>query len=161
MDLIIRQAVEAGVERIVPLVSDHAVVRPDEGSSRLERWRRIAREAREQSGAARPAQIEPPARLDEAVRQGRGGTAVFFHEDPAGGSPLHEILAGAEGPLVVLIGPEGGLSPREAALLESSGFRRAWLGDGVLRTETAALFALAVVRTIVRERETWRPSREE
>jgi 16S rRNA U1498 N3-methylase RsmE len=91
MDLIIRQAVEAGVKRIVPLVSDHAVVRPDEGSARLERWRCIA---------------------------------------------------------------------REVALLESSGFRRAWLGDGLLCTETAALYALAAVRTIMRERETWRPSRE-
>ncbi len=160
MDLIIRQAVEAGVERIVPLVSDHAVAHPDEGSARLERWRRIAREAREQSGASRPALIEPPARLDEAVKRERSGTAIFFHEEPAGGSPLHEILAGAVGPLVVLIGPEGGLSPREAALLASSGFRQAWLGDGVLRTETAALFALAAVRTIVRERETWRPSRD-
>jgi 16S rRNA (uracil1498-N3)-methyltransferase len=161
MDLIIRQAVEAGVERVVPLVSDHAVARTDEGSARLERWRRIAREAREQSGAARPAVIEPPARLDETVGRTRGGTAIFFHEDPAGGSPLHGILAGAEGSLVVLIGPEGGLSPREVALLEASGFHRAWLGDGVLRTETATLYAVAAVRTIVRERETWRPSREE
>jgi 16S rRNA (uracil1498-N3)-methyltransferase len=65
-----------------------------------------------------------------------------------------------EGSLVVLIGPEGGLSPREVALLQASGFRQAWLGDGVLRTETAALYALAAVRTIVRERETWRPIRE-
>jgi 16S rRNA (uracil1498-N3)-methyltransferase len=161
MDLIIRQAVEAGVGRIVPLVSDHAVVRPGERASRLERWRRIAREAREQSGAARPPVVESPARLDEAVARERGGTRVFFHEDPAGSVPLHEILAGAGSPVTVLIGPEGGLSPRETALLESSGFRRAWLGDGVLRTETAALFALAAVRTIVRERETWRPSREE
>jgi 16S rRNA (uracil1498-N3)-methyltransferase len=160
MDLIIRQAVEAGAERIVPLVSDHAVARPEEMNARLERWRRIAREAREQSGAARPTVIEPPARLDEAIGRERGGTAVFFHEDPAGSSPLHGILAGAEGSLAVLIGPEGGLSPRETALLEASGFRRAWLGEGVLRTETAALYALAVVRTIVRERDAWRPSHE-
>jgi 16S rRNA (uracil1498-N3)-methyltransferase len=161
MDLIIRQAVESGVERVVPLVSDRAVARPDEAGPRLERWRRIAREAREQSGAALPALIEPPTRLDEAARRHRGGTAVFFHEDPAGGSPLHEILAGADEPLAVLVGPEGGLSAREVALLEASGFRRAWLGEGVLRTETAALYALAAVRTIVREREAWRPSREE
>jgi 16S rRNA U1498 N3-methylase RsmE len=73
-------------------VNDHAIVRPDAMN----------------------------ARLDEAVE--RGGTAVFFHEDPAGGSPLHEILAGAEGSL---IGPEGGLSPREVALHQASGFRRA------------------------------------
>jgi 16S rRNA (uracil1498-N3)-methyltransferase len=161
MDLIIRQAVEAGVERVVPLVSDRAVVQSVGGGSRLERWRRIAREAQEQSGAPRSAVIEPPVRLDEAAQHRRGGTAVFFHEDPSGGSPLHEVLAGAEEPLAVLIGPEGGLSPREAALLEASGFRRAWLGEGVLRTETAALYALAVVRTIMREREAWRPSREE
>jgi len=160
MDLIIRQAVEAGAVRVVPLVSDHAVARPEEGSARLERWQRIAREAREQSGAARPAVIEPPVRLDEAIGRERVGTAVFFHEDPAGSSPLHGILAGAEGPFTLLVGPEGGLSARETALLEASGFRRAWLGDGVLRTETAALYALAAVRTIVREREAWRPSRE-
>lgn len=160
MDLIIRQAVEAGVERVVPLVSDRAVARGEGGGQRLERWRRIAREAREQSGAARPAVIEPPVRLDEAVRRRLEGTAVYFHEDPAGCSPLHEILAGVEGPLAVLVGPEGGLSPREVALLGESGFRRAWLGEGVLRTETAALYALAAVRTIVREREAWRPSRE-
>jgi len=159
MDLIIRQAVEAGVERIVPLVSDRAVARSEDGGPRLERWQRIAREAREQSGAARPAVIEPPVRLDDAVRRRLEGTAVF-HEDPAGGSPLHEILAEAEEPLAVLVGPEGGLSPREAALLGESGFRRAWLGEGVLRTETAALYALAAVRTIVRERKAWRPSRE-
>jgi 16S rRNA (uracil1498-N3)-methyltransferase len=160
MDLIIRQAVEAGVGRIVPLVSDHAVVRPGEGAARLERWRRIAREAREQSDAARPPVVEAPERLDEAAARERDGTALFFHEDPAGGSPLHEVLAGAAGAVTVLIGPEGGLSPRETALLEAAGFRQVWLGQGVLRTETAALYAIAAVRTVVRERETWRPSRE-
>ena len=160
MDLIIRQAVEAGVARIVPLASDHAVARLDEESARAGRWERIAREAREQSGADRAAVIEPSVRLDEAVSRPRGGTAVFFHEERTGAEPLHGILAGADGPVTVLIGPEGGLSPRETALLETAGFRRAWLGDGVLRTETAALYALAAVRTILRERETWKPSRE-
>jgi len=121
---------------------------------------RIAREARQQSGAARAVVIEPAMRLDEAASRPRGGTAVFFHEERAGAEALHEILAGADGPVTVLIGPEGGLSPREAALLEAAGFRRAWLGDGVLRTETAALYALAAVGTIVRERQQWKPSRE-
>jgi 16S rRNA (uracil1498-N3)-methyltransferase len=161
MDLIIRQAVEAGVGRIVPLVSDHAVARPGEGGPRLERWRRIAREAREQSGAALQPVIEAPVRLDEAAAREHGGTRVFFHEDPQASSPLHAILARASESVAVLVGPEGGLSPRETALLETAGFRRAWLGDGVLRTETAALYALAAVSTIVREREAWRPSREE
>ena len=161
MDLIIRQAVEAGVGRIVPLVSDHAVVRPGEKASRLERWRRIAREARAQSGTVLPPVIEAPVRLDEAVARPFGGTRVFFHEDPEASSPLHAILARAADSVAVLVGPEGGLSPRETALLETTGFRRAWLGDGVLRSETAALYALAAVRTIVREREAWRPSREE
>lgn len=162
MDLIIRQAVEAGVARIVPLVSDHTVARPDEegaAGARGGRWDRIAREAREQSGSP-PAVIEPPARLDEAARRPRTGTAVFFHEERAGAEPLHEILAGAVPPVTVLVGPEGGLSPRETALLAAAGFRRAWLGDGVLRTETAALYALAAVGTLLLERETWKPSRE-
>lgn len=160
MDLIVRQAVEAGVGRIVPLVSDRTVPRADEGSARLERWRRIAREAREQSGAARAAVIEEPVRLDEAAGRGRDGTAVYFHEDPAGSEALHDILAGSDGPVTVLVGPEGGLSPRETALLDAAGFRRGWLGEGVLRTETAALYALAAVRTVARERHTWKPSRE-
>jgi 16S rRNA (uracil1498-N3)-methyltransferase len=160
MDLIVRQAVEAGAARIVPLVSDHAVARADEERARGARWERIAREAREQSGAARATAIEPAVRLDEAATRRRDGTAVFFHEDRAGAKPLHEILAEADGPVTVLVGPEGGLSPRETALLEAAGFRRAWLGDGVLRTETAALYALAAVATLLRERKTWKPSRE-
>jgi 16S rRNA (uracil1498-N3)-methyltransferase len=160
MDLIIRQAVEAGVARIIPLVSDHAVPRTDEESARDGRWERIAREAREQSGAARAVVIEPVVRLDEVAARARDSTAIFFHEERAGAEALHEILAGADGPVTLLVGPEGGLSPRETARLEAAGFRRAWLGDGVLRTETAALYALAAVGTIVRERQLWKPIRE-
>jgi 16S rRNA (uracil1498-N3)-methyltransferase len=158
MDSIVRQATEAGVARIVPLLSEHTLVRPGDEGHRLARWERIAREALQQSGNPRMPVIEEPRPL-AAVRGGGWGTGIFFHEVPAGGASLHEVLAGcASGRVSVLVGPEGGLSPAEVALLRAEGFSPAWLGATVLRVDTAAVAAVAVVKQVLRERNEWRLS---
>jgi 16S rRNA (uracil1498-N3)-methyltransferase len=158
MDCIVRQATEAGVARIVPLLSEHTLVRPGGEGSRLARWERIAREALQQSGNPRLPVIEEPRAL-EAIRGGRWGTGIFFHEVPAGGASLHQVLAGCAGGRVsVLVGPEGGLSPAEVDFLRTQGFSPAWLGATVLRVDTAAVAAVAVVRHLLRERSEWRLS---
>ena len=162
IDLIVRQATEAGVERIVLATSAHSQVRPEEKDARVPRLRKVAREALQQSGAPRLPEIEEPRSLPAiAARAGEWGMALFFHERPRGGAALHRLLAGASRSVAILIGPEGGLSEDEAVLLEHAGFHPAYLGGSVLRVETAALYALGAVKTILQERDAWIPAQQE
>jgi 16S rRNA (uracil1498-N3)-methyltransferase len=161
MDLIVRQAVEAGVDCIAPLVSERSVAVPARPEDRRERWLRIAREAAQQCGAVRPPEILEPRDLGEAAAGAAGqGTALFFHQERVDGGSLHEALAAGPERVSILVGPEGGLSDREVALLRDAGFIPVYLGESVLRTETAALYALAAVRTVLQEREWWTLSRQ-
>jgi len=158
IDLIVRQATETGVSRIVLVVSEHCVVRPEEGDGRRERLLAIAREAVQQSGAPRLPAIEGPRSLASIAQAGEDwGTALFFHEKPRGTMTLHGLLAGGPSRVAALIGPEGGLSDEEAMLLEAAGFKPVHLGGGVLRVETAATYALGAVTTILQEKEAWIP----
>jgi 16S rRNA (uracil1498-N3)-methyltransferase len=162
IDLIVRQAVETGVARIVLVLSEHSQVRPDEKDARVSRLRKIAREALQQSGTARLPEIEEPRSLASIAESAEDwGTALFFHERPLGGAALHRLLAGTPRSVSILIGPEGGLSAAEAALLQGAGFHPAYLGGSVLRVETAALYALGAVKTILQERNAWIPAQQE
>jgi 16S rRNA (uracil1498-N3)-methyltransferase len=162
IDLIVRQATEAGVTRIVPLESEHSLVRPGNRDGRAERLWRIAREAVQQSGTPAMPEIDEPRSLASLFERGEDwGTALVFHEKPVDGKPLHDLLAGTPGTVSVLIGPEGGLSESEIARVTGAGFQPVHFDTGVLRVETAATFALGAVMTILQERDAWRPARAE
>lgn len=156
MDIIIRQATEAGVCAIRPVRSARCVPEPAEG--RVERWRRISIEALQQCGRREPPAILPEVDLRDLPPE-EGAASVFFHEDPAGAEPLHRLLEGPVERVRVLIGPEGGLDPQEVRLLAAAGWRRAWLGPSVLRVETAAAVAVGAVSLLYLEREAWRAQR--
>ncbi len=160
MDSIVRQATEAGVVRIVPLQSEHSLLGSGDLSGRQRRWERIAREALQQSGNQRLPVLEQPRPLMSIRAEEEWGTALFFHEKPLGNEPLHALLAHAPSRVSVLIGPEGGLSPAEVAFLAEAGFHPVHLGQGVLRVDTAAIAAVAIVKQIVRETHAWRPISE-
>jgi 16S rRNA (uracil1498-N3)-methyltransferase len=160
IDLIVRQATEAGVARIIPLVSARTVVRADESDGRTARLRRVAREAVQQSGAPRVPAVEEPRALASLAGED-WGTALLLHESAgAGTGSLHGALADAGRRVSVLVGPEGGLSDAEVALLAAAGFRAVRLQAAVLRVETAAIFALGAVMTVLRERDEWQPVRQ-
>lgn len=155
MDDIVRQAVEAGVARIHPLYSEHSVPRR---TSREERWERVAREARQQSGSAVDTRIEAPEDLEPAVESWGGrGPGFFFHEKPLAETGLHRYLSRIPAELAVLIGPEGGLSPGEVSFLIARGWRPVYLGANVLRADTAAIYAIAAVQVLLLEHESWAP----
>jgi len=167
MDLIVRQATETGVSHIVPLISIHTVVRFEAGGSdyKRDRWQRIAREALQQSGASCLPLIEAPQPLSEWIEKKPAGVRevrLFLHQEPAGVKydtySLHKCLAGEVEQVSLLVGPEGGLSAEEVNLLLARGFLPVYLGPCILRTETAALYGLAAIRTIVQERTAWRLS---
>ncbi len=157
IDLIVRQATEAGVARIVLLVSEHVVARPGEDDGRVARLRRIAREALQQSGAPVLPEIEGPLPFG-SIDGGDWGVPLVFHEKPVGGDSLHALLAVRPSAVSLLVGPEGGLSPAELARAQAAGFRPVHFATGVLRVETAATYALGAVRTILQERDEWIPA---
>ena len=156
MDLVVRQAGETGLARVVPVISEHVVLRGDgEGIGRkIERWRRILKEAVQQSGARTIPTIVEPVALDRVPDLWEGsGTGVFFHEVPLSETGLARLVAGATR-VAICIGPEGGFSEREVSFLKNAGFSPAYLGPTVLRSETAALYAVAAVRTLLQEMKT-------
>ena len=156
IDLIVRQATEAGVARIVLLVSEHVVARPGEDDGRVARLRRVAREALQQSGTPVLPGIEGPLPFS-TIADGDWGTPLLFHERPKGDTPLHALLADRPTAVSLLVGPEGGLSDAEVALAEAAGFKAVHFATGVLRVETAATFALGAVMTTLQERDAWTP----
>ena len=162
MDTIVRQAVEAGVTRIVPVHSENTVVQFDKesGVKKRQRWRRIARQAMQQSGSKRRVEIEEPVSMEEVSKMWRavsspGDIPLFFHEKRLSEMTLHALLTRPTGKVGVCIGPEGGFSPDEAANLLQSGFQPVYINTNVLRTETAALYAVAAVQTVILEKDSW------
>jgi 16S rRNA (uracil1498-N3)-methyltransferase len=164
MDLIVRQAVEAGVGWITPLLSEHTVPLSENSGAKLERWQRIAKEALQQSGNRLLPRIDGPRPFPSVVKElaAEQGIRLFFHEERIRGDSLHRALAGigGEDAVSLLIGPEGGLSKDEVAVLSDSGFIPVFLGDSVLRAETAALYAIAAVKTILLEKDQWKLSEQ-
>lgn len=147
MDLIVQKAVELGVGEIVPYVSHNCVARPERMEKKLERWRRIAAEAAKQSGRGRlPAVREMLQSAEQAAREAsKSETALFFyeHEKQTG---LRQALSGGIGKTVsLMIGPEGGFTPEEAADIVRAGLTSVSLGTRILRCETAPIAALSVV----------------
>jgi 16S rRNA (uracil1498-N3)-methyltransferase len=164
MDLIIRQAAEGGVTEIVPFIAACSVPRPDDSGSRLERWRRIIREARQQSGSRINTVVREPATINTLLEyweelRGRFERPVglLFHQDPLEQGSFHGYLDNCPDLVVLAVGPEGGFSPEEAARCMAAGFKPLIMGDTVLRAETAALYAQAAVRIILLENASWMP----
>lgn len=164
LDQVVRQATEAGVERIIPVVTDHSVSDPvsaGRGEKKVERWRTIAKEAVQQSGRRELPAVEEPAKLDTLIpelRDKERRRCIFFHESAREAAPLHRTLLIDGEPaneIWILVGPEGGLSKDEVAKLRRAGCVPGFLGPQVLRSETAAIFAVAAVKTVVGEVEEW------
>jgi 16S rRNA (uracil1498-N3)-methyltransferase len=158
MDQIIRQAAEAGAAEIIPLMSEHSVVRLTEADSghKQERWEKIAREALQQSGTPRPPHIRRPARPEELPElTGHLDRLLYFHQEPVGQAGLHQLLKPDYRALGLIVGPEGGFSARELELFAAFHYDSVYLGKSILRAETAAVYALASVQTILRESATW------
>lgn len=151
MDAIVRQAVEAGVARIAPVVTARTVVRLDERrrADRTTRWRRIAHSAAEQSRRANVPDVDEPVTLSEAIAGlGAHGRVLVPWEDQRGATLLDAALAAAgEGiaDVALVVGPEGGLDDAEVEALAAAGAVPVTLGPWIMRTETAAVASVAIV----------------
>jgi 16S rRNA (uracil1498-N3)-methyltransferase len=143
MDLIVQKATELGVAQIVPVVAGRSVVRPS--SMRSRRWQTIAQEAARQSGRADVPQVTEPLLLAEAVARATTGARFVLWEEEHGQS-LRRGLEGGAREVTLLIGPEGGLAVEEVVEARTHGFVPVGLGPRILRVETAAIVAVALVQ---------------
>lgn len=145
-DLVVQKATELGVHRVVPVRCARSVpvLSGHRAEGRRERWERIARAAAQQCRRSDLPEIGAPLPLDEALQRGEDLRLVF--SEGAMGTSLHEVLPGRLPPrIAVLVGPEGGLSEEEVAAAQAAGFVLCGLGRRILRAETAALSALAIL----------------
>lgn len=153
MAWLVQKATELGAARIVPVVTERSVPRPDaeQASKMTERWARIAKEAAEQCGSFRVPAIMCQVPFAQAVSDLCGGNSlrILLHEQQGTPSLRDQLRDTAGGRVAIAVGPEGGFSPGEVRLAGEAGFRLASLGQYVLRAETAALSALAIVRYVL------------
>ncbi|HKK49434.1 MAG TPA: RsmE family RNA methyltransferase [Alkalispirochaeta sp.] len=157
LDTVVRQVTELGVDRIVPVITQHCVSRPDAGDLQRKgrRWEGIVREATQQSGRVSIPTVEPPAVLQDV-----GSAPSDEHVPPSMSLVFHEaahtVLSIAEtvdstappGEIRVLVGPEGGLAPGEVEYLSHHGWQVRRMPVPVLRAETAAVAAAALVQSL-------------
>lgn len=147
MDLVVEKATEAGVGRIVPLVTEHGVVRLDaSGDGKVERWRRVAHAAARQSLRLRVPEVAEPVGFGQAVREAGLGGVVLHNGD---GLPSLEGALDGSGSARLFVGPEGGWSVEELDLAEVAGLVLASLGPFRLRSETAGVVAVARACAVV------------
>jgi len=154
LDDVIRQLVQFGVQRICPIITERTIARPDSGSVRLDRWRRIAREAVQQSG-----EVLDPQPLETVVPE-HDAVSLVLHQEPLARASLHGYLGIIPEAVELVVGPEGGFADSELSRLLASGFEPLWLGPQVLRSESAALFASAALRLLIVEHAQWQPAHE-
>lgn len=145
MDTAVRQAVEMGARRIIPVLSSNCVSRPDEKTlvKKQERWQKIAFEAAGQSGRGIIPKVGRCVSLKQAAEMSENDDlCLFFYE--LGGTPLKRIDENIK-TVSVIIGPEGGFTAEEAETLKAHGATVTTLGPRILRAETAPVAALAAV----------------
>jgi len=177
MDLIVRQAAEGGLSEVVPFVSEHSV--PKDQAGREERWRRIVKEARQQSGSTVDTRIQKLLTKDElfaywerlqtetfalglifsplidgGVRNSESAKRLILNRPLAQGS-FHHYLYKKPSLVVLAVGPEGGFSGAELKCFTDRNFKLLSLGNTILRTETAALYGSAAVNIILMEKKWW------
>ncbi len=145
-ELAVEMMTEVGVDTVVPWTASRCVTRWREarGDKALARWRTSARAAGKQSRRARFPEVTGPASTAEVCALlSDAATGVVLHEEAT--KPMAGLRLPGEGDIVLVVGPEGGISAEELAAFDEAGATAYRLGDGVLRTSTAGTVAAAVL----------------
>ena len=143
MEWAIEKATELGIAKIVPIIprrtDAHLAKAADK---RVERWRRIAKEAAQQSRRLVIPEIAAPAKLAETIQK-IGGTRILLAETEQE-QTLKSQLQNVSQPVTLAFGPEGGWTEDEIRQFEAAGWATATLGSTILRAETAIIAAVAI-----------------
>ena len=147
-ELAIQAATELGVFGVVPWQADRSISRWDGPKifKGVERWQVIVTEAAKQALRSFTPRVSQPVSTKELVKSVAGYSRVLVL-DPTASESLAQIQLPANGEIAIVVGPEGGISDSELALLESAGAVRIHLGDSILRTSTAGMAAVSVLQS--------------
>jgi 16S rRNA (uracil1498-N3)-methyltransferase len=145
MEWAIEKCTELGVARIIPIVATRTDVHlASAASKRTERWQRISRQASEQSRRPAAPELQQALKLKEALKQTASSRIVLAETERV--AALKDVLCSQSSvkDLSLAVGPEGGWTEDELALLAQAGWISASLGSTILRAETAAIAATAI-----------------
>lgn len=154
MDLIVQKATELDVDQIVPVIFERTVSHPKEKAAvKQTRWRKIAEEAAKQSERLTIPEILAPCSFYEALKllPAYDRVLVFWEEET--GQLVSDVVGPKAKTLAIVIGPEGGMTSAEVKKMVALGARTVTAGDLILRTETAAIAALAIVSYELRRQD--------
>lgn len=150
---VLQKGTECGATQFIPVKMDRSVVKLDEkkGAKKLERWSKIVKEAAEQAHRQMQPTVHPIINFKDLLKLGPDyDVCLFAYEETAKKGELSQlketlksIMPGAL--ILVLVGPEGGISDEEKELLVEAGFLPCALGPRILRTETAPIYILSAI----------------
>ena len=144
MEWALEKLTELGVGRVVPMIAQRTEEHLAKAAAkRVERWRKIAREASQQARRIAPPEIADPLPLKKAIAEVEGSKIVLSESENQ--ISLKTALSECPPPLALAFGPEGGWSEAEPALFNAEGWKPVSLGHTILRAETAVIAAVAVV----------------
>lgn len=156
MDLIVQKATEIGVNEIIPLETERSIwsskqkrARGANVAQRLDRWSRICIEAAKQSCRTAIPLIRPVVSIEEFLAHPLSADIKLLLWEEEKQTSLRPVFQEAKEIVrsaVVIIGPEGGLTPEEATQLQEHGYQYVSLGKRVLRTETAGMVVLGILQ---------------
>ncbi|HHV60015.1 MAG TPA: 16S rRNA (uracil(1498)-N(3))-methyltransferase [Clostridiaceae bacterium] len=145
-EYIVQKCIELGVDEVVPTITERTVVRLDSNKDiekKLTRWRKIALEAAKQCNRGKIPNISEPVYLNDAIIESvKRNSGVIAYENAENRPQSVENISNA---VSVFIGPEGGFTPEEVSLAQSSGIKPVSLGPRILRTETAGVVLVTII----------------
>lgn len=173
MELVLRQATECGASVVVPVIGTFCQKACIESAKKKsekndDRWNRIITEAMQQSGSPVQTKVLPCMSLADAVKvwneiqqkaqeSGAKSVGVVLYEQTAGTQNLHQALKDQSNIkyAAVAVGAEGGISPDEIKFMQDNGFIPVHFATNILRCETAALYGMAALQTVLTECDSW------
>lgn len=164
MDGIIRQSTECGVSKIIPVLGEFSgkdFNLKNEDFEKVNRWERIVKEARQQSGSAISTSVEKPLGIEDALKLWnenlQNGIGFILHEASIAKKNIFSVLKENTNinKIGIAVGSEGGISEKEISILQENGFYLVHFKTNVLRAETASLYGIAAIQTAITELEEW------
>jgi 16S rRNA (uracil1498-N3)-methyltransferase len=148
-DRVVQKATELGVTSVTAVENERCVVSlsADRAQSRCERWQRIAIEALEQSERSDYVTVRGPENFNRALSSAESGVRIIAAER-TGTRSLREVIGSGVSSITVMIGPEGGFTDRELEAAEAEEFIPVSLGPTILRSETAGIASVAMIRAL-------------